>query len=81
MPSHQTIIMARFLQLVKLFYDNIWRIKEIKEINRVKRKKKEGIKRQCKSTAVSNFMTNKTRKNTNFMIVTRKHALSIILHA
>ena len=41
MPSHQTIIMALFLQLVKLFYDNIWRIKEIKEINRVKRKKKK----------------------------------------
>ena len=41
MPSHQTIFMARFLQLVKLFYDNIWRMKDIKEINRVKRKKEK----------------------------------------
>ena len=49
----QTIIMARFLQLVKLLHDNSWRIKEIKESEE---KEKEGIKRQCKSTAHSQIL-------------------------
>ena len=41
MPSHPTIFMARFLQLVKLFYDNIRRIKKMTKTYEVKRKNKK----------------------------------------
>ena len=81
MPSYQTIIMAQFLQLVKLFNDNIGRIKEIKEINRVKRKKRRNKETVLINGTVSNFMTNSTRKNMNYMLATRKQALSLSSHA
>ena len=62
MPSFQTIIIAQFQKLVKLFNDNIWRIKETKETNRVKRKKRRNIETVLINGTVSNFMTNKTIK-------------------
>ena len=53
MPSHQIIIMIRFLECG--YYDNVARIKEMNEINKAKEEEKDEIHRKCESTSQLKF--------------------------